>query len=230
MKELNIEEKAKAYDKALAVARDFYNSTEYAKSHAEVKATYEAIFPVLAESKNERIKKSLIAIITDFESLYLQENYSLSKEEALNWLEKQGEQKPADKVEHKFNVGDEIKTANEEPLTITKIDEKGYWSEDLFICGFDEECCWDLVEQKPAEWSEEDEERYESCLQKLDTGNPEQPETINSKWFKEHVYSQNTWRPSAKQIYSLDRVLCFYGKDTAVYDSVKELLEQLKKL
>ena len=84
--------------------------------------------------------------------------------------------------------------------------------------------------QHPAEWGEEDEERYESCLQKLGTGNPEQPETINSKWFKEHVYSQNTWRPSAKQIYSLDRVLCFYGKDTAVYDSVKELLEQLKKL
>ena len=38
------------------------------------------------------------------------------------------------------------------------------------------------------------------------------------------------WKPSDKQIYSLDRALRFYGKGTAVYDSVKELLEQLKKL
>jgi hypothetical protein len=48
----------------------------------------------------------------------------------------------------KFRVGDEIKTVNEEPLTITKIDEKGYWSEDLFICGFDSEVIWDLIKQK----------------------------------------------------------------------------------
>ena len=56
--------------------------------------------------------------------------------------------KPADKVEPKFKVGDEIKTAKEESLIITKITEEGYWSEDLFICGFDEECLWDKVEPK----------------------------------------------------------------------------------
>jgi len=53
--------------------------------------------------------------------------------------------------EPKFKVGDKIKTSNEESLTITKIDEKGYWSEDLFICGFDEECIWDLVGKKLAD-------------------------------------------------------------------------------
>ena len=51
----------------------------------------------------------------------------------------------------KFKVGDEIITENEESLTITRIDEKGYWSNDLFICDFDEECIWDLVGQKPAD-------------------------------------------------------------------------------
>lgn len=55
----------------------------------------------------------------------------------------------------KFKVGDEIITENEESLTITRIDEKGYWSNDLFICDFDSECVWDLVEQKPAEWKQE---------------------------------------------------------------------------
>ena len=80
-------------------------------------------------------------------------NKALKKEtpESCNeFLEKQGWQKPA-VIIPKFRIGDEIKTTNEEPLTITKIDEKGYWSEDLFICGFDEECIWDLVGQKPAE-------------------------------------------------------------------------------
>ena len=61
------------------------------------------------------------------------------------------ENKTVNKIEPKFKVGDEIKTANEESLTITKIDEKGYWSKDLFICSFDEECIWDLVEQKPTD-------------------------------------------------------------------------------
>ena len=39
----------------------------------------------------------------------------------------------------KFRVGDEVITENEESLTITKIDEEGYWSNDLFICDFDSE-------------------------------------------------------------------------------------------
>lgn len=55
------------------------------------------------------------------------------------------EKKELKKIEKKFNVGDEIKTANEEPLAITKIDEKGYWSEDLFICDFDDAAKWELA-------------------------------------------------------------------------------------
>lgn len=51
----------------------------------------------------------------------------------------------------KFRVGDEIKTANEESLTITKIDEKGYWSKNLFICSFDDAAKWELVEQKSSD-------------------------------------------------------------------------------
>lgn len=49
----------------------------------------------------------------------------------------------------KFKVGDEVISENERSLTITKIDEEGYWSDDLFICDFDSECNWNLVEQKP---------------------------------------------------------------------------------
>ena len=51
-----------------------------------------------------------------------------------------------------------------------------------------------------------------------------------AKHFFELGLKSTEWKPSDKQIYSLDRVLSFYGKGTAVYDSVKELLKQLKKL
>lgn len=63
-------------------------------------------------------------------------------------LKKQGEQKPV-VITPKFRVGDEVETGNEESLTITRIDEEGYWSNDLFICGFDNSDEWELVEQKP---------------------------------------------------------------------------------
>jgi hypothetical protein len=55
-----------------------------------------------------------------------------------------------------------------------------------------------LKSLRPQNWTKEDKERYISCLQRLGTGNPKQPETINSKWFKEHVYPQSQWKPSEK--------------------------------
>jgi len=55
------------------------------------------------------------------------------------------DQMSADNNESKFNIGDEIKTTNEEPLTITKIDDKGYWSGDLFVCSFEDSTKWKLV-------------------------------------------------------------------------------------
>lgn len=60
-----------------------------------------------------------------------------------------------------------------------------------------------LKSLRPQNWTKEDKERYISCLQKLSTGNPEQPETINSKWFKEHVYPQPSWKPSKEQMKAL---------------------------
>ena len=106
--------------------------------------------PELKESDDERVRKAMI----DFFKHERKEgiavlHYGVNIERMISWLEKQGEQKP-DKVEPKFKIGDSIKTTNEEPLTITEITDRGYWSEDLFICGFDDAAKWELVEQKPA--------------------------------------------------------------------------------
>ena len=130
MKELSIEEKARRYDEAI----------ERAKAYQGLRSEIEIIFPELKESEDEGIRKGIIRCVkgnmpdNDFRKKYIA------------WLEKQGEKKSVIIIP-KFRIGDEIKTANEESLTITKIDEKGYWSEDLFICGFEEECIWDLKKE-----------------------------------------------------------------------------------
>lgn len=102
-------------------------------SFTMLREALETLVPELAEGEDVRIRKGLIAIITDFESLYLQENYSLSKEDILAWLEKLEikkhdvcdtcdekascvnpcpiklvEQNPTDKIEPKFKVGDVV--------------------------------------------------------------------------------------------------------------------------
>ncbi len=62
-----------------------------------------AIFPELKESKDEKIRKQIISFLKEFEHDHYR---SLDFSSWISWLEKQGEQKPTDKVEPKFKVGD----------------------------------------------------------------------------------------------------------------------------
>lgn len=153
MKELTIEEKAQRYDEALKKAKNYHSP----ETVCNVRIAMENLFPELKESederKDERIRKDIIWCL---KHSHIKENGPINPHvttitrDAIAWLEKQGDKKFVVTFP-KFRVGDEIKTVNEESLTITKIDEKGYWSDDLFICNFDEECLWDLVKQKPTD-------------------------------------------------------------------------------
>jgi hypothetical protein len=93
-----------------------------------------------------------------------------------------------------------------------------------------------LKSLRPQNWTKEDKERYISCLQRLGTGNPEQPETINSKWFKEHVYPQKKWELSEEQMKVLNEVINFAADhgtmrwNDYIYNVLKSLREQLKNL
>ena len=136
----------KAYKEALERARQFSDKPYLEDS----KGIVDYIFPELKEKEDEQHRKWILEYLYDG-LRKSDEQFKDHFKAAIAWLEKQCEQKPIDKVEPKFRVGDEIKTSNEESLTITKIDEKGYWSEDLFICGFDDADNWKLVEQKPAD-------------------------------------------------------------------------------
>ena len=91
MKELSINEKAKAYDEAIERAKKLYGN-EIA----------EEIFHELKECDDERIKKNCIHF------LELQKQHHAATfeiEECIDWLEKQGKNS-TDKIEHRFNVGD----------------------------------------------------------------------------------------------------------------------------
>lgn len=79
-------EKAKAYDEALKKA-----SAAHKDEDRYLKATLERIFPELKEDDNERIRKNCIHF------LELQKQYHAATfeiEECIDWLKKQGKQKP----------------------------------------------------------------------------------------------------------------------------------------
>lgn len=85
MKELTIEQKAKAYDKALERARRLYNGEE---TNADVEIACENIFPELKEIEDERIRKEIIEMLRNWASVHhiTKEQFS----ERMAWLEKKG--------------------------------------------------------------------------------------------------------------------------------------------
>lgn len=85
MKELSIEEKAKAYDEALKAAIIAHKDED-----RHLKATLERIFPELKESEDERISKALIHLISEQDGFLTAIN-GISIKDILAWLEKQGE-------------------------------------------------------------------------------------------------------------------------------------------
>lgn len=150
MKELSIEEKAKAYDKAIKVINDNLGAlNEIVETGAEVvniqsiqNCFYKA-FPELKESEDEKIRKVLIGWINLEPSTSFNDTFDgFSKEQILAWLEKQGE-KPqgkttledvneekfdnANKVEPKFNLYDWVVTDKGDTVQIVAVNN-GYYT------------------------------------------------------------------------------------------------------
>lgn len=88
------------YKEKLKLAKEALESGSYDKN------TIEYIFPELKEVEDEKMWKLI--------KRYAQYNISdmaleadhITREQLVSWLEKQGEQKPVDKVEPKFHPGD----------------------------------------------------------------------------------------------------------------------------
>ena len=164
MKELSIEEKAKAYDRALEIAKAWCKLDNNDLSNDDL----ETLFPELKESEGEKTRKRIIALVNAHgqgmykddmlawlenipytidhekrEGFHLGYKAALEKQgtsytksdvddaylkgisDAKHELEKQGGEKPADKAEPKFKVGDWITNGD---------------------------CTWKIVEVKPLDY------------------------------------------------------------------------------
>ena len=85
MKELSIEEKAKAYDKVSKEVKDFFEGRQ--KMYSDVTQTLEYLFPELKESEDERIRKEIIEYLKDERDAFPRERDDFQR--WLAWLEKQ---------------------------------------------------------------------------------------------------------------------------------------------
>ena len=111
MKELSIEEKAKAYDEAIKVAK---SKIKYNKDHV----LYEEeditdIFPELKESEDERIRKAISQCVEDMRGQF-EKLYKVHHKDAIAWLEKQGEHA---NFLNKIQIGDKV-TRNEDGVLV----------------------------------------------------------------------------------------------------------------
>lgn len=124
-KDLNIEEKAKAYDEVLSRARK-----EYLDGIQPVIETIERIFPEIKESEDEKIRKTLIELVKCNERSGYSLINNVSTSSMLNWLKKQSD--------NDNKVGDWVAINNiysemclSSPLHIVDSDETNYRIEDV---------------------------------------------------------------------------------------------------
>lgn len=242
MKELSIEEKAKAYDEALKEAVIAHKDED-----RHLKATLERIFPELRESvsEDENIKKSLIILLQHFCKGYKVPglDFPVSYKDMLAWLEKQGEQ-TSDKIVEKArtekqrvlltetdgsaNIDWDCRSLNDVKLLleygldyIKKLEKQG--------------------EQKPA-WSEEDRKIiieligiFESAV---DGGHVSFPYRLIKDYIRvlKSCLPQTTWKPSEEQIKVLNEVLNFAANHESphwndyIFGTLNNHIRQLKKL
>ena len=151
-----MEEKAKAYDRAIKRARKWHDDQHITIG---LKGNLEDIFPELKESEDERIRKDILSFLRTGKP------YSCPNSQRRNkwadWLEKQGEQNPFNyenativqkdfaPIEPKFKVGDKIVEKADECGCGTIIDIKDgkyIFNDGCFIC-IEEQGLWELVEQ-----------------------------------------------------------------------------------
>ena len=220
-----IEEKAKAYDEARERAKQVKLT-----GMKENVAAAEYIFPELAESEDEKVRKKLIGIFTN-QSLC--DVYNLKSEDVLAYLEKQKEQKPAEWSEEDWKLLDEVREH-----IIDFIGDKPDLTPNKIYEGF-----LDLIDRlkfakpKPKqEWSEEDEKMLNGiigrgCSQIPFTEPGLRGEQID--WLKnklKYLRPQPHWKPSEEQMKALYETWYICSVDAKNRDILESLYEQLKKL
>lgn len=241
-------------------------------SFTMLREALETLVPELNESEDEKIRKEIIEIIDSYDVAHLRtaglptripkylawlekqgnankeywRGYREGKQEILDKyteLEKQGEQKPADKIEPKFKQGDIIKEKETGNLFyVNSVEEFGYTLhykdciEKGCVMSFKYEDNYEIAEQASA-WSEEDEVVVKDICDKLNrlsmtyVGNESIVCQEDINWLKS-LKERCTWKPSKKQLEALEHSLGDYNIKVFEdrYEILKSLYKNLKKL
>ena len=191
----SIEEKARLYDEAIRKAKDMLSYKEIRQEDIEY------LFPELKENGDERIRKALKEyFINSFQNNGVAAILGVHIKDILIWIEKQGEQKPAE------NSGKKSEDVIEEKdMTEYK---KGFecgkqrvlkYPEDFNLC------------KKSAAWSEEDElhiSELESLVKQAWAIAEHENDKDNIHKMSDLSFFLKTLKPQLKQEYSAwDRIL-----------------------
>jgi hypothetical protein len=229
MKELSIEEKARAYDEVTKKVNDYYEGKT--KIYSDVDKTLNYLFPELKESEDDRIKKELIEYFK-WNTEQILDNFD--NKDVLAWLEKHSEQKTIDEIAKEVCKNKESAMAFLKSAGI--MNEKGELADEYKI---------EQGEQNPEEadnlhnylygereatWSEEDNINCKRLLYFLDGGHLMHDHNIELSIWLKSLKERYTWKPSEEQIEILDMVLTNESMDDNIARILRELREQLKKL
>lgn len=204
-------------EEQLKLARQLLESGVLSEESANA---IKADFPELAESEDERIRKWLIEMVEEFRKLNpTNAEHNGNCSEAIAYLEKQKEQKPVQSdVEKEYVrilksiVSDFIR--DKKPKDTLLYQDIFDWLEGRHI------------EQKPAEWSEEDFNIRNNLADYL-TGElklTEKAKLDGANWLKS---LRPSWKPSEEQMAAL--AVAKIGVDTD-YELLESLYNDLKKL
>lgn len=129
------------------------------------------------ESEDERIKKALISHFCGIRDNCGKDWYGFNINDVIAWLERQNKQKPANKIESKFKVGDVMRTLEEAfdgctdgmPVVVS-IDEKYYHctNELISIKNQDNYEYPPMNKRQNPAWSEEDEKLSHAIYESID--------------------------------------------------------------
>ena len=159
---MNIKQKAEAYDEAINKITDAVETGTIEQGLAEW------LFPELKENNDEKLKEQVVYAINQ---LHVCE---CTKNKLLDWVEKQSKKSI---IVPKFREGDKIhrKTPSsfDKDMEIARIDK------DYYVCNhigkfssevvkFSEEDSYELVEEKPINWTYKDEEMKNLTIAFLD--------------------------------------------------------------
>lgn len=162
------------------------------------------------ESEDKRIRKNLIEWVREFKKLNpTNPDHNAECSEAIDWLERQKEQKPEIKYVYPiFRVGDTIKPkAYNESHRIDEIKDDNYVLDNGFTFPIVDQDVWEIVEQ-PTEWSEEDEDALKYLHKLIDFGYSKdftgaQTAAEMRRWVNKFLRPQLHWKPSEEEMQAL---------------------------